>query len=299
MSTGPGISSIETVLATLRRGQRQLTRNPRAAVQSAVRQLLAGGQTSPPQEPEGEEASYRIDDLARLSGVTVRNIRAYQERGLLPPPRRVGRTAHFDRSHLARLRIICSMLDRGYTAANILEMLYAWEEGRDLGAVLGLETALVPETGDQPLTTTLPEARRLAGGADDYDLLLEVGLIERVGSRARVLRPRLLETFVEMREHGMPTQALVDVYVGVQPSVDAIAQKLVAAGAAQLAPRFFEQDSATSADVGELVALLTRFRALAMSALTATVAASIEEAIEDLLADYLAERVLGNEADAG
>src|SRR5690349_10951820 len=37
-------------------------------------------------------AEYRLDDLARISGVTARNIRAYRERGLLDPPRRVGRS---------------------------------------------------------------------------------------------------------------------------------------------------------------------------------------------------------------
>ena len=35
--------------------------------------------TSPPEE-------VTIDELARLTGATVRNIRAYQSRGLLPPP---------------------------------------------------------------------------------------------------------------------------------------------------------------------------------------------------------------------
>ena len=34
---------------------------------------------------------YRIDELARLAGATVRNIRVYQDRGLLAPPRRDGR----------------------------------------------------------------------------------------------------------------------------------------------------------------------------------------------------------------
>ena len=36
-------------------------------------------------------AEYRIDDLAREAGTTVRNVRVYQDRGLLPPPRREGR----------------------------------------------------------------------------------------------------------------------------------------------------------------------------------------------------------------
>ncbi len=41
-------------------------------------------------------AEYRVDDLAQAAGMTVRNVRAYQERGLLPPPLRRGRTSWYD-----------------------------------------------------------------------------------------------------------------------------------------------------------------------------------------------------------
>jgi len=34
---------------------------------------------------------YRIGELAREAGITVRTLRYYQERKLLPPPRREGR----------------------------------------------------------------------------------------------------------------------------------------------------------------------------------------------------------------
>ena len=43
---------------------------------------------------------YRIDELAQQAGTTVRNVRAYQERGLLSPPRRQGRAGLFDDGHL-------------------------------------------------------------------------------------------------------------------------------------------------------------------------------------------------------
>ena len=63
---------------------------------------------------------YRIDELAREAGTTVRNVRAYQDRGLLPPPRRSGRVGLYTDAHLARLRLIGTMLERGYTLGNIL-----------------------------------------------------------------------------------------------------------------------------------------------------------------------------------
>ena len=50
-------------------------------------------------------AEYRIDDLAREAGTTVRNVRVYQDRGLLPPPRREGRAGIYTDVHLGRLRL--------------------------------------------------------------------------------------------------------------------------------------------------------------------------------------------------
>lgn len=51
-------------------------------------------------------AEFTIDELARESGMTVRSLRAYQERGLLPPPRLKGRTGFYGPQHLNRVRII-------------------------------------------------------------------------------------------------------------------------------------------------------------------------------------------------
>lgn len=47
-----------------------------------------------------------IDDLSEQSGVTVRNIRAYQSKGLLAKPKLVGRVGKYTQDHLDRLRLI-------------------------------------------------------------------------------------------------------------------------------------------------------------------------------------------------
>ncbi|MEW1548183.1 MerR family transcriptional regulator [Streptomyces tsukubensis] len=83
-------------------------------------------------------AEYRIEDLAQLSGATVRTIRAYQDRGLLPKPERRGRSNVYGAVHLIRLRQIACLLDRGYTLSSIRELLEAWDTGRGLEGVLGL-----------------------------------------------------------------------------------------------------------------------------------------------------------------
>lgn len=69
---------------------------------------------------ENDQAGeYRINDLARESAIPVRNIRLYQERRILPPPVRRGRVGWYSEAHLARLRLIARLLDRGYSLAHI------------------------------------------------------------------------------------------------------------------------------------------------------------------------------------
>lgn len=278
--------TVESILESLQRGQRQFARNPRAAVDAAVRQLLSLGRAP---RTRGEGQTYRIDELAQASNVTVRNIRAYQERGLLHPPRREGRVAIFDDSHLSRLKIISSMLDRGYTSGHITEMLSAWETGRDLADVLGLERALVPpRLEDAPVTIPLAQARALAGDKASLQQYREVGLIEVTGATALVRRPELLRSFGEMRGFGMPTEALIKLHTEVSTAVDDIARALVDEAVRQVGDRFLKVTDPSNAEVGELVSTLTRFRELAMSAVVGTLAESMERRIEDLLADYLA-----------
>src|SRR5437868_4842857 len=90
----------------------------------------------------GAQPEYTIDELARAAGTTVRNVRSYQDRGLIDPPERRGRVGIYTQAHLGRLRLINHLLARGYTLANIMELLKAIVEGHDLRSILGLETAI-------------------------------------------------------------------------------------------------------------------------------------------------------------
>ena len=71
----------------------------------------------------------RVEALASAAGVRVDTVRFYQTRGLLPKPQRRGRVAIYDASHLERLRRIRELLDRGFTLAQIHQVLEAPEVG--------------------------------------------------------------------------------------------------------------------------------------------------------------------------
>src|SRR6476469_9678923 len=151
--------AISSILNALRRAPRQIRRGSRDVIENSVSQLFDAAA-----QPHGVEASgeYRIEELARLAGTTTRNIRVYRDRGLLHPPLRVGRIALYNDTHLTRLRLITSMLDRGYNIAHVKEMLSAWEQGTDLGDMLGLESAIAGTwAAEKPQTMPVAEARRL------------------------------------------------------------------------------------------------------------------------------------------
>lgn len=292
----PTPGTVEAIVRSVRRGQRHVTRDPRRAIEGAVRQLLSLGRAAVA-GTDDEQRTYRIDDLAQVSGVTVRNIRAYQSRGLLNPPTRHGRIVLFDDRHLVRLRIITSMLDRGYTTAHILEMLSAWESGRDLGHVLGLEGALVPaQTPDRPTTVTTARAVELAGDETDLERYIDAGLAERRGDRVRILRPLLLDAFAELRGI-VALDRLLQLHRDVLPHLDAVRDLLIDAGLEQLGHRIVGTPESTSDDLAEVVEVLQRFRYLATTNVTATLTASIDHRIETLLTSYLAGLVETPEAE--
>jgi DNA-binding transcriptional MerR regulator len=288
----PESGTIAGVLANLRRTPRRVRRQSRDFIESAVSQLFDAAV----RHPHGAAGSgeYRIDELARLAGTTTRNVRVYRDRGLLHPPLRVGRIALFNDTHLTRLRLITSMLDRGYNIAHVREMLSAWEEGKNLGDVLGLESALVGTWAtEKPETMPLSDAERLVNDTHAFDRLVKLGVIRVDGSRATVVRPKLIKAFNEIRGYGVSMAKLIDLHEQIVPLVDQISELLVRAGAEHVASRIKPGEPLPpDTEIAELITMLVRFRTQAVASVAATLAASIESTIESLasriLADYLA-----------
>ncbi|WP_102142266.1 MerR family transcriptional regulator [Mycobacterium hubeiense] len=280
----PQAGPIGAILANLRRQSRDV-------VENAVSQLFdAAVRQSHGTEGSGE---YRIEELARLAGTTTRNIRVYRDRGLLHPPLRVGRLALYNDTHLTRLRLVTSLLDRGYNIAHVHEMLNAWEQGNNLADVLGLESAIVGTwAAEKPETMALSAAQGLIDDEAAFDRLVAIGLIRIDGENATVLRPKLIEAFNEMRGYGVSFDTLIDIHEQVLPHIDEISGILVRAGAEHVLQRI-KPGEALPADteVAELITMLVRFRTQAVAAVTGTLAHSIESTIESLVGELLAELI--------
>jgi DNA-binding transcriptional MerR regulator len=173
-----------------------------------------------------------IDELARESGVTSRNIRAYQTRGLLPSPRMEGRVGYYDEAHLARLRYIASLQERGFSLAAIQCVLEAWEEGRGLNDVLGFEEVLTaPWIDDKPERVSIERLMELFPDAVADPSLLErsigLGLLTVVDDEFEAPSPILLRVGAELVAAGVPLAATLDEYERLVADADRIALRFV------------------------------------------------------------------------
>ena len=150
-----------------------------------------------------ERREYRMEELARLAGITVRTLRFYRERKLIPPPRREGRVAWYDDQHLARLRTITALLERGHTLNGIAELAEAFDNGRGVGDLLGME---VP-TEETPVRLTPEElADHFAGEVTPENLAaaLDLGYLGVDGEEIVHISRRLLEVSSALVREGIP-----------------------------------------------------------------------------------------------
>ena len=89
---------------------------------------------------------YRIEQLARASGMAVDTIRFYQGKGLLDAPRREGRVTWYGESHLERLHRIRDLQRRGFTLTVIRRFLEGELEPSDESLVAAVTRPSSPQT---------------------------------------------------------------------------------------------------------------------------------------------------------
>lgn len=165
---------------------------------------------------------YRMAELARLAGITVRTLRFYRERKLIPPPRREGRIAWYDDHHLARLRTISALLERGHTLSGIAELAEAFDHGRDVADLLGVEGP----SEEEPVRLTPEElAARFEGEVTPENLAaaMELGYLGTDGDELVHISRRLLDVSSALVREGIPLAEVLTASRRVREHADALA----------------------------------------------------------------------------
>jgi DNA-binding transcriptional MerR regulator len=238
--------------------------------------LRAAGQDGPDE--------YTIDQLARASGVTVRNIRAHQSRGLLPSPEVRGRTGFYNQEHVARLQLINEMQADGFNLNAIKRILNGMPPG-SAGQVLGLERALrTPWGEEQPEIMEASELVGLVGGADDATArkAIRLGILVPLGDgRYEVPSPSLLRAGAELNDLGIDVPTRLAVQEQVRRHTEGVANAFVRLFLDKVW-KPFNDAGRPEADWPRVHEALNRMRPMATQALVATfhqvMAAKVDEA---------------------
>lgn len=167
-----------------------------------------------------------IDQLAQRTGMTVRNLRAHQSRGLLPPPDVRGRTGYYGQEHVDRVELIKELQADGFNLDLIGRMLA--NSGGSSGQVLRFTRRLREPFGDEEPEMVTAQELAEQWGTDDASLLAkaqELGVLQPVGNGSfEVMSPRLARAGAELASLGIPPKRALEVVARLRRHADSAAK---------------------------------------------------------------------------
>ncbi|MGB6246630.1 MerR family transcriptional regulator [Gordonia sp. (in: high G+C Gram-positive bacteria)] len=224
-------------------------------------------------------SEYRINDLAQVSGVSVRNIRVYQDRGLLPPPTIRGRTGWYSDEHLVRLNLISRMLERGYTFATISELLHAAHYGMKVEHVL----RAAPKGGrlrniKRAATITFTELKKTLGANErTINLSQKLGLLTKDGTHYAIRNPEVLESAEALVKGGVDLEVLLDRWVRVEQDLTDVARSFVSI----ITDRYFDENlpNLSEETLAQMAGLIQTVRPMAHEIVETTFSRALDNEI--------------------
>jgi DNA-binding transcriptional MerR regulator len=234
------------------------------------------------------EDSLTVEQLAFETGMSVRNIRNHQSRGLLPPPEVRGRTGYYGRKHVERLRLIQEMQAEGLKLSAIKRLI--GEYGANAERFADLRAAL-----KAPLPTEAPEVitvEELLERFPDGDPKLitkakKLGLLVDLGDgRLEIPSPALLRAAEQVGQMGIPLNAAVEAIAKVHRNSKASARTFVNLFLEELW-KPFEEEGRPEEGWAEITSSIERLRPLGVEVLNALfrleLSAEIERAFGEVL----------------
>lgn len=194
------------------------------------------------------QSEYTIDELARVADTTVRSVRVYHERGLLPSPEVRGRIGYYRSDHLERLQTISRLLSRGMKLNGIRELLEAWDRGDGLADVLGV----APDQSTAEPPTTPQNAGRAA--REEHSAELPEYVKQALASSDdpleayRLTNPRCCDLASRLVDVGLPASAAFELVERLRADCDRIADRYATELFYSLAGRGYEQSERTPKD---------------------------------------------------
>jgi DNA-binding transcriptional MerR regulator len=173
-----------------------------------------------------------IEQLAASSGMSVRNIRAHQARGLLAPPEVRLRVGYYGPEHVAQLRLIRELQDEGFNLNGIKRLLEDTHGTAE--RLIAFREALHAQVGvEPPETLTLADlGRRFRVSADEAPAVLaqaqRLGVLVPVGNDTfEVPSPSLLAVAEEVVGRGISLHSALAILEEIERHCDSVSRSFV------------------------------------------------------------------------
>jgi DNA-binding transcriptional MerR regulator len=180
--------------------------------------------------PAAPAAELTIEELADRAGMSVRNVRAHQSRGLLPGPRRRGRVGYYTQAHLERLLRIRELQAQGFNLASIAAILNASADGgadpRQLQRL-----ALAPLLRHEPFAVpreALSQMFRHPRTEEKFRLAIQIGLLrERPDGMIEIPSRQVSLAAQQLIELGFHPSDLLDLQFEHVRGMERVAERFV------------------------------------------------------------------------
>lgn len=238
-----------------------------------------------------ERAELTVEQLAYETGMSVRNIRNHQSRGLLPPPEVRARIGYYGPDHVARLRLIQEMQGEGFKLSAIERLI--GEHGVDADRFVGLRQAITaPFTTEAPEVLTREELTERFGTSDDKLLAKaqKLGLLIALGDeRYEAPSPALLRAAEDVLGRGIPLASALAAIEKLNRNAQSSARAFVKLFVEDLW-RPFDEAGRPDERWPEITEAVEQLRPLAFEALNATFRLTLTAEIEKAFGEVLERR---------
>ena len=229
-----------------------------------------------------------IEGLAHETGLSVRNLRSHQARGLLPPPEVRGRVGYYGPVHLERLRLIQELQGEGLKLDGIKRLISETEgSGDGLLRVRRAAEAFDENEGSEVVTLT-ELTERLGLGEDDEKLLakaVKLGILVPLGGDLyEVPSPSLLATAEDVVRRGIALPHAIDLLEELERHARDVSRKFVKLFLDDVWKPF--SDAGLPDDRwGEVAESMEELRPLAAQALLTVYRQTLSDEVETTFAD--------------
>jgi DNA-binding transcriptional MerR regulator len=231
---------------------------------------------APDAVPEQLAQLMTLDELTRRTGMSVRNVRFYTTKGLVPPPIRRGRSGYYSTDHLSRLELVRELQAHGFTLSAIEKYVARIPLDASPETIALHRTLLAPWMAELPETITRKELARRAGrplSDDELDTLNALGIVFPAKQGKFEVAIAHLSVGVALLDLGMPLDAALAAQDIFTEHGRKLAEELTELFRTNVWPAYREGETSPE----QLQAMVERFKPVTVQALVTAYESAVNE----------------------